>query len=137
MNRRWHDFREMNKLGALDVYQPDVALSGGITKVKKIADMVQASGAWFSPHTWSNGIGLLANLHLAAGISDCPYIEFPYDPPAWSIERRDYVLSQKLTLSKEGYVELPNIPGLGIELDGEALSRYQVNYAYVGEVPSK
>ena len=133
MNRRWHDFVEMNKVGALDVYQPDVALSGGITIVKKIAEIVQSSGAWFSPHTWSNGIGFLANLHLAAGISLCPYIEFPYDPPAWSIERRDYLMSQKLMISKDGYVEAPEIPGLGIELDEEALSKYQVNYAYIGE----
>jgi D-galactarolactone cycloisomerase len=45
MNRNWYDFREMDKVQSLDVYQPDVALAGGITKVKKIADLVQGSGA--------------------------------------------------------------------------------------------
>lgn len=136
MNRRWHDFREMSNRGSLDVYQPDVALAGGITGVKKIAEYVQANGAWFSPHTWSNGIGVLANLHLAVGVSNCPYLEFPYDPPAWSIERRDYIQSAKLSVGQDGYIHVPQKPGLGIELDEEALEKYEVRSAYVGEKSS-
>lgn len=133
MNRRLHDFVELNRLGALDVYQPDVALSGGITFTRKIADMVQADGAWFSPHTWTNGIGVLANLHLAAAVSLCPYLEFPYDPPAWTAERRDYVMANKLQVDQDGYLSLSDAPGLGIELDEEALERYAYNRVYVGE----
>jgi D-galactarolactone cycloisomerase len=135
MNRRWHDFQELNRLRALDVYQPDVVLCGGITMVKKIADWVQAEGAWFSPHTWCNGIGLLANLHLACAVSRCPYLEFPYDPPAWSLERRDFVQTpaSRLMIDDEGYLHVPDVPGMGIELDEEALERYRVGYAYVGE----
>ena len=41
-------------------------------------------GRTWSPHTWSNGYGLLANLHAALAFSTCPYIEVPFDPPAWS-----------------------------------------------------
>ncbi|MGB9791827.1 MAG: mandelate racemase/muconate lactonizing enzyme family protein [Thermacetogeniaceae bacterium] len=126
MNRNWYDFREMNRLGSLDVYQPDVVLAGGITRVKKIAEMVQSNGHWFSPHTWTNGIGLLANLHLACAISNCPYLEFPYDPPTWTIERRDFILSEKITIDKEGYIRIPEKPGLGFELDMEALSKYEI-----------
>jgi D-galactarolactone cycloisomerase len=133
MNRRMHDFREMNFLGSLDVYQPDVALTGGITQVRKIADMVQASGAWFSPHTWTNGIGVMANLHLAAAVSHCPYLELPYDPPSWSPERRDYIQQDKLMIDSEGYLALPQAPGLGVELDLEAVERYAYNKIYVGE----
>lgn len=136
MNRRWHDFHEMNRIGALDVYQPDVALCGGITGVRKIAEQVQAGGAWFSPHTWCNGIGLLANLHLACAVSNCPYLEFPYDPPAWTLERRDFVQApaSRLMIDSDGYLHIPDTPGLGIELDPAALARYAVNRAYVGEV---
>jgi L-alanine-DL-glutamate epimerase-like enolase superfamily enzyme len=97
----------MNRLRSLDVYQPDAVLAGGITMVKKIAAWVQDAGAWFSPHTWSNGIGLIANLHLACAVSKCPYLEFPFDPPAWTTERRDYML--------------------------RPLSRYEVNTAYIGD----
>lgn len=135
MNRRWHDFGEMSVLGSLDVYQPDAVLAGGITMVKKIAELVQAKGAWFSPHTWSNGIGLMANLHLACAVSRCPYLEFPFDPPAWTVERRDYIQrpEDRLMIDGQGYLHVPEKPGLGFELNEDALSRYEVNHAYVGE----
>ncbi|WP_017185427.1 enolase C-terminal domain-like protein [Alkalibacillus haloalkaliphilus] len=123
MNRRWHDFREMADYGSLDVYQPDVALAGGITQVKKIGELVQGSGHIFSPHTWSNGIGLLANLHLSVAISDCPYIEFPYDPPAWTNERRDFVLKETVKPNGHGELIMSDKPGLGFELDDTALAK--------------
>lgn len=128
MNRRWHDFREMSTLGSLDVYQPDVVLTGGITGVKKIAARVQKGDAWFSPHTWSNGIGLLANLHLTCAVSKCPFLEFPFDPPLWTTARRDYMLrpEDRLMIDKDGYLRVPEKPGLGCELDEEALARYAI-----------
>ncbi|MGD9058632.1 MAG: mandelate racemase/muconate lactonizing enzyme family protein [Desulfobacterales bacterium] len=128
MNRRWHDFREMNTLGSLDVYQPDVVLAGGITGVKQIAAWVQEKDAWFSPHTWSNGIGLMANLHLACAVSKCAFLEFPFDPPAWTTERRDYILQpeDRLMIDKDGYLHVPEKPGLGCELDEGALARYAI-----------
>jgi L-alanine-DL-glutamate epimerase-like enolase superfamily enzyme len=135
MNRRWHDFKEMNTLGSLDVYQPDVVLTGGITGVKQIAEWVQNKGAWFSPHTWTNGIGLIANLHLACAVSKCPYLEFPFDPPTWTTARRDFMLrpDNRLMIDKDGYLHVPESPGLGCELDEEALARYAVDHVYVGE----
>ncbi|MCP8970915.1 mandelate racemase/muconate lactonizing enzyme family protein [Ectobacillus ponti] len=133
MNRRLHDFRELSARGALDVYQPDAALSGGITKGKKIADLVQGSGAWFSPHTWTNGVGLLANLHLAAAVSLCPYLEFPYDPPAWSLERRDFLMKQPVRVDADGYLRLSERPGLGFELDQEKLAHYTFSQEAAGQ----
>jgi L-alanine-DL-glutamate epimerase-like enolase superfamily enzyme len=129
MNRRWHDYREMSQLGSLDVYQPDAVLAGGITMVKKIAERVQHQGVWFSPHTWTNGIGLYANLHLACAVSLCPYLEFPYDPPAWTNERRDYMLcpEDRLMVDKQGYLHIPDKPGLGFELNENALCQYEVD----------
>ncbi len=128
MNRRWHDFKEMDTLGSLDVYQPDVVLAGGITGVKKIAARVQNNDAWFSPHTWGNGLGLLANLHLACAVSKCPFLEYPFDPPVWTIERRDYMLrpQDRLMIDKDGYLNVPDKPGLGCDLDEEALARYSI-----------
>lgn len=123
MNRRWPDFREMSNQGCLDVYQPDVALCGGVLGVRRTAELVQTAGAWFSPHTWTNGIGLLANLHLSLAVSHCPYLEFPYDPPTWSIGRRDYMIKaeDRPMIDDQGRLHLPNKPGLGFELDEAAL----------------
>lgn len=133
MNRRMHDFRELSRIGALDVYQPDVALSGGITQTRKIADLVQSEGAWFSPHTWTNGIGVLANLHLAAAVSHCPYLEFPFDPPAWSLDRRDFVINRPLEIDSNGYVTLSDQAGFGFSVDEERIDRYSFGRVYVGE----
>ena len=81
------------------------------------------------------GIGLIANLHLACAVSKCPFLEFPFDPPAWTAERRDYMLRPHdcLMIDDAGYLHVPEKPGLGCELDEEALSRYEVNTVFVGE----
>jgi D-galactarolactone cycloisomerase len=53
---------------ALDVYQPDVVLALGISGVRTLAELALRRNRWFTPHTWTNGIGLLANLHVCAGV---------------------------------------------------------------------
>jgi D-galactarolactone cycloisomerase len=80
----------------------------------------------FSPHTWTNGIGLMANLHVAAAAPNCPFIEYPYDPPGWTPEIRDFLLTEPIRIDSEGYVQLPERPGLGLELDEDKLKRYEV-----------
>ena len=67
--------------GALDVVQPDVVLSVGLLRTRTVAELALLRQRWFTPHTWTNGLGLLANLHVVAGVGGGPYMEFPYDPP--------------------------------------------------------
>ena len=115
MTRELEAFRDLIEDRALDVLQPDVALVGGITGGRRVALMAREAGLAFTPHSWTNGIGVLANAHLAAGIGDVPWLEWPYDPPEWSLERRDWVLGEPLT-AKDGWLELSEEPGLGITL---------------------
>jgi len=75
----------------------------------------------FTPHTWGNGIGLAANLHLTAGAGNASFIEFPYDPPEWSITRRDFVLQTPIEPDAQGWLVLDESPGLGLALDEDAL----------------
>lgn len=112
---------------ALDVYQPDAVLAVGITRAAELAARVRRRGLWFTPHTWTNGIGLLANLHLAAGVGAGPYLELPYDPPGWTAERRDFFLAEPRRPEADGTLTVPELPGLGIELDEDALRRYAVD----------
>jgi D-galactarolactone cycloisomerase len=100
---------------ALDVYQPDVVLSVGLSRALDVGRRVIDRGRWFTPHTWTNGIGLLTNLHVAMAAGGGPYVEYPYDPPHWTPERRDFVLSGPIHV-RDGYVTLPSRPGLGFEL---------------------
>ena len=82
--------------GALDVIQPDVVLAVGLLRARTVAEVAMLGNHWFTPHTWTNGLGLLANLHVAAGVGGGPYMEFPYDPPGWTPRRRDFFLAQPL-----------------------------------------
>jgi len=109
---------------AFDVYQPDVVLAAGMLRTRTIAEVALARNRWFTPHTWTNGIGLLANLHVAAGVGGGPFIEFPYDPPAWTPERRDAFLAEPIRPDRDGVLLVPARPGLGIVLDEAAIARY-------------
>jgi L-alanine-DL-glutamate epimerase-like enolase superfamily enzyme len=118
--------RDLVVRGGVDVIQPDVLLAGGITGCRRIAALADLCGRAYSPHTWSNGLGLVANLHLACAVSTGPYVEVPYDPPAWSPERRDWLLPTPLEVAQDGTVAPPPGPGLGVEPDLERLERYRV-----------
>jgi L-alanine-DL-glutamate epimerase-like enolase superfamily enzyme len=91
---------------------------------RAIAELALARNRWYTPHTWTNGIGLLANLHVAAGVGGGPFIEFPYDPPGWTPERRDFMLAEPLRPGPDGILRVPSAPGLGIVLDEAALKRF-------------
>jgi D-galactarolactone cycloisomerase len=105
---------------AFDVYQPDVVLAVGMLRARTIAELAIARNRWFTPHAWTNGIGLLANLHVAAGVGGGPYLEYPYDPPGWTPERRDFMLATPVAIDGDGMLRVPSVPGLGIELSPEA-----------------
>lgn len=104
---------------AYDIYQNDVVLAAGMHRSRQLAELARARNRGFTPHTWSNGIGLLANLHVAAGVGAGPYLEYPYDPPGWTPERRDFMLAEPLRVDAEGYLHVPSAPGLGLRLHPE------------------
>jgi L-alanine-DL-glutamate epimerase-like enolase superfamily enzyme len=107
---------------ALDVFQPDVVLALGISGARTLAELALRRNRWFTPHTWTNGIGLLANLHVCAGVGGGPYLEFPYDPPGWTPERRDFMLASPVSVGPDGLVSVPDASGLGVVLDEEAVA---------------
>ena len=111
---------------ALDVYQPDVVLAVGMSRARLVAELALARNHWFSPHTWTNGLGLLANLHVAAGVGGGPYLEFPYDPPGWTVERRDFFLAEPVQIAPDGCIAVPCRPGLGAVLDEDAVNRLEI-----------
>lgn len=118
--------RDLVVRGGVDVVQPDVVLLGGMTGARRISAVAAAEGRAWSPHTWSNGYGLLANLHAALAFSECPYLEVPFDPPAWSAERRDWLLPVTLEVGADGTVAPPPGPGLGVVPDFDALEQYRI-----------
>jgi len=117
MTRQIHELRDLITGGSVDVVQPDAALVGGITGLKRIAIMAEEHHLIFTPHTWTNGMGVTANAHLSAGLTNAPYLEFPFDPPEWSLERRDFMLATPLAADTEGWITLGEAPGMGYVLD--------------------
>ena len=131
MARSFDELRRALECDALDVYQPDVVLALGISGARTLAELALRRNRWFTPHTWTNGIGLLANLHACAGVGGGPYLEYPFDPPGWTPERRDFMLAEPVAIDEEGAVRVPVRPGLGVALDEEAVAFHAVDRAEV------
>jgi L-alanine-DL-glutamate epimerase-like enolase superfamily enzyme len=110
--------------GALDVVQPDAVLAVGMLRARTVAEFAMLRHRWFTPHTWTNGLGLLANLHVVAGVGGGPYVEFPYDPPGWTPARRDFFLAEPVHIDGAGCLQVPDGPGLGARIDEDAVRRY-------------
>ena len=129
VTREAHEFRTLIERGCLDVLQPDCVFVGGITGCARIAAAAREAGLMFTPHTWGSGLGLLANAQLTVGVGGAPYLEFPFDPPDWVPARRDFGLQETIEVDDEGWLTLPDRPGLGAVLDEDALRETRVDGA--------
>jgi D-galactarolactone cycloisomerase len=128
LNGGWHEFKVMLEKGSYDIYQPDATMGGGVSDALRVMEACRERGLGYTPHTWTNGIGFLINLHVyAAGPRDHP-IEYPYEPPGWVPEARDGILAEPIRVAEDSTVAVPDAPGLGIELDEDKLAHYGTRY---------
>ncbi len=118
------EFGVMLEKRCYDVYQPDAVFTGGIADTWRIIQRVKAAGFKYTPHTWTNGVGLAINLqlHAASPWREETMLEYPVDPP-WTPEARDGMLEQPY-LHQGGKLEVPTAPGLGFEIRKSALLRW-------------
>lgn len=126
LNLGLHEYKALIDQDSYDIIQADCAFSEGVFQLRKIAALAELSYKKFIPHTWSNGIGLAANLHLALSVPNCDWFEYPIDPPAWTNPARDFMLVEDFPINSDGTITVGNQPGMGITLDPEALERYAV-----------
>jgi L-alanine-DL-glutamate epimerase-like enolase superfamily enzyme len=119
-----HECREWLESGDVDVLQPDVNRCGGLTEIRRIAELAALHGAAVVPHCWKTGITAAAARHFQAATPNCPYVEV-FHPALF-----DSPLRAELTRPEpdvvDGLIALPDEPGLGVELVPEALERYAV-----------
>ncbi|MDQ6879632.1 MAG: mandelate racemase/muconate lactonizing enzyme family protein [Candidatus Dormibacteraeota bacterium] len=125
-NHGVQEFKLLIDNGCYDVLQPDAVLSEGVYQLRKVAALAEAAGLQMAPHTWTHGIGLLANLHLAASIPNHSWFEFPHEPPGWPASALSQMLVAKPWIDAGGCLEVPDRPGFGFELDEERVDRYAV-----------
>jgi D-galactarolactone cycloisomerase len=125
---RW-GFREVLTRRAIDIIQPDTSAAGGLSECKKIADMATAFGVRYVPHVWGCGIGLATALQLLAVLPHSPPRHTPLEPML-EFDRSEHPFRQAVLKSPlehvGGVVRIPDGPGLGIEVDREAIGRFTV-----------
>ena len=106
-----------------NIFQPDAIFTGGIAQTMEVIRLLRKHGLAYSPHTWTNGIGLLLNLHLACGVPNCDVLEYPFEEPGWVPEARDAMLIDP-PRPRDGVIEVPRGPGIGVELDREVMEKH-------------
>jgi L-alanine-DL-glutamate epimerase-like enolase superfamily enzyme len=116
-------FRELIARRAVDIVQPDVIWSGGITESRKIASLAHAYGLPVIPHVFSSAVASIANMHFIASIPNGSWLEFDQNPNAL----RSELFEEPLTLDGEGKIRLPDRPGLGVRLNQNTIDRYRID----------
>ena len=116
------EFAPLIREGRIRVAQPDIGRVGGLTEALRVSKMAQAEGVIVIPHLWKTGISIAAAVHLAAVTSNCPYIEYLPAELSESPLRRELLTIEPSMES--GEIAVPTAPGLGIELNRDALARF-------------
>jgi L-alanine-DL-glutamate epimerase-like enolase superfamily enzyme len=111
----------MFQKGGVDVAMPDMARAGGITELKKICAVAEAFGVPVSPHNYSSGVCSAATLQLMAATLGTGPLE--WDTVDSSIVAELFV---EPLVVRDGHVEVPQLPGLGVHLPDEVRARYAV-----------
>lgn len=114
-----HDFVAMVDAGAVDIAQPDVAKTGGVTELVKIASFCEAAAIEFVPHCALFGPGQVATIHINASQRSVPLLERLF----CDFEAELY---GGATLPQRGRVPVPRAPGLGLDPDPRVIDRYRV-----------
>jgi L-alanine-DL-glutamate epimerase-like enolase superfamily enzyme len=118
MSRR-QSFTDWIQAGAFDIVQPDVTKVGGLSQSRRIAWTARDNGIKMIPHGWNTAVGLAADLHLASALPDTDLVEYIVGSPYV-----DELPLKKWSLDEDGMLPVPEIPGLGIELDYDVVKKY-------------
>jgi len=121
-------FRSLFEARAVDIAQPDVCAAGGFTACRHIAALALAHGVQINPHVWGSSVGQVASLHLIAALpvsnpslfADEPVFEYDCSSHPF----RESLIDRPLR-HRDGWLALPEGPGLGIEVDRKALERFR------------
>ena len=105
---------------AVDIIQPDCTKNGGISESRKIGWMAFDHNVLMVSHGWNTAIGLAADLQLAAAMPVARYVEY-LTPTAYI----DDLTTEPFVIDAEGFLEIPQRPGLGIDIDQDKLKKYR------------
>jgi L-alanine-DL-glutamate epimerase-like enolase superfamily enzyme len=115
------DFFELMTRRAVDVVQPDLAIMGGITEAVRVAALASTFQITVAPHLWGSALLFAAGLQLAAATPGCTILEYSL---GFNPMLRE--LSIDLPVVRDGYMDIPDKPGLGVTVNPEFVQRYRV-----------
>lgn len=111
----------------VDIFQPELCSSGGITELKKIAALAEAYNVMLIPHVWGSGIGIAASLQFVASLPPAPLCMYPEEPmleyDSSSHPFRHDLIYGAVKLHN-GVVSIPDKPGIGVDVNKEIILRY-------------
>lgn len=121
-------FRRLLEARAVDIAQPDVCAAGGFTACRHVAALALAHGVQVNPHVWGSSVGQAASLHLICALpaanpslfTEAPVFEYDCSSHPF----REALIDEPLR-QREGWLARPEGPGLGIEIDRQALERFR------------
>lgn len=114
-------FRELIERAKVDVLQPDLTRCGGFTVARKIVHMAERANVLVIPHSWSSDLLTAATLHLNAFQRRALFVEF--NTAQGPLSR--HMVKQPLRMT-DGYLDVPDAPGLGVEVNEETLEKYRI-----------
>jgi L-alanine-DL-glutamate epimerase-like enolase superfamily enzyme len=114
-------FKPLLEARAVNVIHPDIATSGGILETKRIGDMAQDYGVSMAIHMAGSPVSTMAAVHCAAATENFIALEHHFnDLPYWS----DFVTGLPNPIIQNGYITVPETPGLGIDLNEEVIREH-------------
>lgn len=122
-NRGIHEFVQMVEAGAYDLLQPESMVLDGITTLKKVGTLAEAYGKKIVPHHGGGNLGVVAHLHLVASWDHAPYMELLHDPPIGDYRHRFSIMANPPKVDRDGYMAVPQLPGLGVEINRDLIAR--------------
>jgi L-alanine-DL-glutamate epimerase-like enolase superfamily enzyme len=115
-------FRDLAELRAADIFQPDLAICGGITEAMRIGAIASAFQLRLAPHLWGGALMFNAGLHVSAASPAAHIIEYSLGANPMLFE-----LAEEAPVSVDGMVEIPDRPGLGVTINEDFVKRYTVS----------
>ncbi len=115
-------FGRLIDTGALDVVMLDPGKAEGVTGVHRVIERAAAAGMSWNAHSWSSAINTAASLHLAAASANVLVLELKPVPSPMQHE-----LVREPFAMVDGWIEIPDRPGLGVEVDERVVARYAID----------
>jgi L-alanine-DL-glutamate epimerase-like enolase superfamily enzyme len=120
-NRGVHEYRWMLEQNVFDILQPDIMVADGVTGFREVAVLAKAHNKRMIPHHGGGNLGTIAQLHAIASWTHAPWIEILHDPPIAAYTNGFAVMENPPLVDREGYVNLPQGPGLGVAINKDLI----------------